>query len=59
MNYELGSGEWGVGIMNYELKIGEWGVGSGKWEVGKWGNGGIQLKPENPKTLTPFRTFGK
>jgi hypothetical protein len=40
MNYELGSGEWGVGIMNYELGSGEWEVGSGKW-----GSGGIQLKP--------------
>jgi len=43
-NSEVGCGVWGVGcrgIMNYEL--------------GRWGSGEIELKPQNPKTPTPKR----
>ncbi|TRT79392.1 MAG: hypothetical protein EWV82_16260 [Microcystis aeruginosa Ma_AC_P_19900807_S299] len=48
----MGSGVWGVGC-------GVWGsgrVGCGVWgsgEVGKWGSGEIELKPQNPKTPKP------
>jgi len=34
----------------------KWGGGEvGKWdeEVGRWGSGEIELKPQNPKTPTP------
>jgi hypothetical protein len=46
MNYEEGSGEWGVGG---NREMGKWGSG----EVGKWG---ISTKNPNiptPKTLKP------
>ncbi|REJ50718.1 MAG: hypothetical protein DWQ51_15155 [Microcystis wesenbergii TW10] len=36
---EVGCGKWEVGIMNYEL--------------GRWGSGEIEPKPQHPNTPTP------
>ncbi|NCR07910.1 MAG: hypothetical protein GPI95_05845 [Microcystis aeruginosa LG13-11] len=37
-----GCGVWGVGC-----------GGSGNYELGRWGSGEIELKPQNPKTPKP------
>ncbi|NCR17057.1 MAG: hypothetical protein GPJ22_06890 [Microcystis aeruginosa LL13-03] len=46
MNYEEGSGVWGVGG---NREMGKWGSG----EVGKWGSGEFQLKTPTSQPLKP------
>jgi len=38
-----------LGFVSWERGVGNGEVG----EVGKWGSGEIELKPQNPKTPTP------